>query len=114
MRPIIPTGLMIILVTTGCLGPDGLFGEDEVIEEPFVFDLTIEDLWEDIPENQTSATDITNLTYELRKSPRITNFTEVGYSLKGQPLLLIEFGDYDPAVPTVYFVAAQHLSLIHI
>jgi len=108
MRPIIPTGLMIILVTTGCLGPDGLFGEDEVIEEPFVFDLTIEDLWEDIPENQTSATDITNLTYELRKSPRITNFTEVGYSLKGQPLLLIEFGDYDPAVPTVYFVAAQH------
>ena len=108
MRPIIPTGLMIMLVTTGCLGPDGLFGEDEVIEEPFVFDLTIEDLWEDIPENQTSATDITNLTYELRKSPRITNFTEVGYSLKGQPLLLIEFGDYDPAVPTVYFVAAQH------
>ena len=108
MRPIIPTGLMIILVTTGCLGPDELFGEDEVIEEPFVFDLTIEDLWEDIPENQTSATDITNLTYELRKSPRITNFTEVGYSLKGQPLLLIEFGDYDPAVPTVYFVAAQH------
>ena len=108
MRPIIPTGLMIILVTTGCLGPDGLFGEDEVIEEPFVFDLTIEDLWKDISANQTSATDITNLTYELRKSPRITNFTEVGYSLNGQPLLLIEFGDYDSAVPTVYFVAAQH------
>ena len=108
MRPIIPTGLMIILITTGCLGPDGLFGDDEVVEEPFVFDLTIDDLWQDIPENQTSATDITNLTYELRKSPRITNFTEVGYSLNGQPLLLIEFGDYDPAVPTVYFVAAQH------
>ena len=108
MRLIIPTGLMIILITTGCLGPGGLFSDDEVVEEPFVFDLTIEDLWQDIPENQTSATDITNLTYELRKSPRITNFTEVGYSLKGQPLLLIEFGDYDPAVPTVYFVAAQH------
>ena len=108
MRPIIPTGLMIILVTTGCLGPDGLLGDDEIVNEPFVFDLTIEDLWKDIPENQTSATDITNLTYQLRKSPRITNFTEIGYSLKGQPLLLIEFGDYDPAVPTVYFVAAQH------
>ena len=41
MRPIIPTGLMIILVTTGCLGPSGLFSDDEVVEEPFVFDLTI-------------------------------------------------------------------------
>ena len=108
MKKIIPTGLMIILMTAGCTGPGGLFGEEEIVEEPFIFDLTIEDLWNDIPENQTSSSDIINMTYNLEKSPRITNFTEVGYSLNNQPLLLIEFGDYDPAVPTVYFVAAQH------
>ena len=108
MKKIIPTGLMIILMTAGCTGPSGLFGEEEIVEEPFIFDLTIEDLWNDIPENQTSSSDIINMTYNLEKSPRITNFTEVGYSLNNQPLLLIEFGDYDPAVPTVYFVAAQH------
>ena len=108
MKKIIPTGLMIILMTAGCTGPGGLFSEKEIVEEPFIFDLTIEDLWNDIPENQTSSSDIINMTYNLEKSPRITNFTEVGYSLNNQPLLLIEFGDYDPAIPTVYFVAAQH------
>jgi len=108
MKKIIPTGLMIILMTAGCTGPGGLFSEKEIVEEPFIFDLTIEDLWNDIPENQTSSSDIINMTYNLENSPRITNFTEVGYSLNNQPLLLIEFGDYDPAVPTVYFVAAQH------
>jgi hypothetical protein len=65
-------------------------------------------MWNDIPENKTSASDIINFTYELEKSPRITNFTEIGYSIKHQPLLLLEFGNYDPTVPTVYFVAAQH------
>jgi hypothetical protein len=99
---------MIVLTITGCTGPGGLFGNDDEIEEPFVYDLTIEDLWNDIPENKTSASDIINFTYELEKSPRITNFTEIGYSIKHQPLLLLEFGNYDPAVPTVYFVAAQH------
>ena len=49
MKKIIPTGLMIILMTTGCTGPGGIFGEEEIIEEPFIFDLTIEDLWNDIP-----------------------------------------------------------------
>ena len=95
-------------MTAGCTGPGGLFSEEEIVEEPVIFDLTIEDLWNDIPENQTSSSDIINMTYNLEKSPRITNFTEVGYSLNNQPLLLIEFGDYDPVVPTVYFVAAQH------
>jgi len=99
---------MIVLTITGCTGPNGLFGDDDEIEEPFVYDLTIEDLWNDIPENQTSASDIINFTYELEKSPRITNFTEIGYSINQQPLLLLEFGNYDSAVPTVYFVAAQH------
>jgi len=99
---------MIVLTITGCTGPNGLFGDDDEIEEPFVYDLTIEDLWNDIPENQTSASDIINFTYELEKSPRITNFTEIGYSINQQPLLLLEFGNYDSTVPTVYFVAAQH------
>ncbi len=108
MNRIVPIGLMIVLTITGCTGPNGLFGDDDEIEEPFVYDLTIEDLWNDIPENQTSASDIINFTYELEKSPRITNFTEIGYSINQQPLLLLEFGNYDSAVPTVYFVAAQH------
>ena len=108
MNQIIPIGLMIVLATTGCTGPGGLFGDDEENEEPFVYDLTIDDLWTDIPENMTSASDIINMTYELEKSPRVTNFTEIGYSINGQPLLLLEFGDYDSSVPTVYFVAAQH------
>ena len=99
---------MIVLATTGCTGPGGLFGNEEEIEEPFVYDLTIEDLWQDIPENMTSASDIINLTLEIEKSPWVTNFTEVGYSLNKQPMILVEFGDYDPGVPTVYFVAAQH------
>ena len=108
MSKIVPIGLMIVLTITGCTGPGGLFGNNDEIEKPFVYDLTIEDLWNDIPENNTSASDIINFTYELEKSPRITNFTEIGYSIKHQPLLLLEFGNYDPAVPTVYFVAAQH------
>ena len=108
MSKIVPIGLMIVLTITGCTGPGGLFGNNDEIEKPFVYDLTIEDLWNDIPENQTSASNIINFTYELEKSPRITNFTEIGYSIKHQPLLLLEFGNYDPAVPTVYFVAAQH------
>ena len=108
MRKIISIGVMIVLATTGCTGPGGLFGNDEEIEEPFVYDLTIEDLWQDIPENMTSASDIINMTLEIEKSPRVTNFTEVGYSLNKQPMILVEFGDYDPGVPTVYFVAAQH------
>ena len=108
MNRIVPIGLMIVLTITGCTGPNGLFGDDDEIEEPFVYDLTIEDLWNDIPENQTSASDIINFTYELEKSPRITNFTEIGYSINQQPLLLLEFGNYDSTVPTVYFVAAQH------
>ena len=108
MNRSVPIGLMIMLTITGCTGPGGLFGNDDEIEEPFVYDLTIEDLWNDIPENKTSASDTINFTYELEKSPRVTNFTEIGYSIKQQPLLLLEFGNYDPAVPTVYFVAAQH------
>ena len=108
MNKIVPIGLMIVLTITGCTGPSGLFGNDDEIEEPFVYDLTIEDLWNDIPENKTSASDIINFTYELEKSPRVTNFTEIGYSINHQPLLLLEFGNYDSAVPTVYFVAAQH------
>mgnify|MGYP001307351105 FL=1 len=108
MNRIVPIGLMIVLTITGCTGPNGLFGDGDEIEEPFVYDLTIEDLWNDIPENQTSASDIINFTYELEKSPRITNFTEIGYSINQQPLLLLEFGNYDSTVPTVYFVAAQH------
>jgi len=108
MNRIVPIGLMVMLTITGCTGPDGLFGNDDEIEEPFVYDLTIEDLWNDIPENKTSASDIINFTYELEKSPRVTNFTEIGYSIKHQPLLLLEFGNYNPEVPTVYFVAAQH------
>jgi len=108
MRKIIPIGLMIILTTAGCTGPEGLFGDEEEAEEPFVYDLTIEDLWQDIPENMTSASDVINMTLEIEKSPRVTNFTKVGYSINKQPMILVEFGDYDPNVPTVYFVAAQH------
>ena len=108
MKRIIPTGLMVILITTGCIGPSDLFDKEEVNEEPFEYDLTIEDMWNDIPINQTSTADILRLTYEFERSPRVTNLTEIGYSINKQPLLLIEFGDYDPTVPTVYFVAAQH------
>ncbi len=108
MNRIIPIGLIIVLSATGCTAPGEWFDDDKQTEEPFVYDLTIDDLWNDIPENITSASDIINMTYELEKSPRITNFTEIGHSIKNQPLLLLEFGDYDPTVPTVYFVAAQH------
>ena len=108
MKNTVSMSLMIFIITSGCTGPGGLFSEDEPELVPFEFDLTIEDLWNDIPINQTSASDIINLTYEFDKSPRVTNLTEIGYSINNQPLLLVEFGDYDPAVPTVYFVAAQH------
>ena len=108
MKRIVPTGLMVILITMGCIGPSDLFDKEEPDEEPFEYDLTLEDMWNDIPLNQTSTTDILRLTYELERSPRVTNLTEIGYSINKQPLLLIEFGDYDPTVPTVYFVAAQH------
>ena len=108
MKNTVTVSLMIFIITSGCTGPGGLFSEDEPDFVPFEFDLTIEDLWNDIPINQTSASDIINLTYEFDKSPRVTNLTEIGYSINNQPLLLVEFGDYDPIVPTVYFVAAQH------
>ena len=58
MKRIIPTGLMVILITTGCIGPSDLFDKEESDEEPFVYDLTIEDMWNDIPINQTSTADI--------------------------------------------------------
>ena len=108
MKNTISMSLMIFIITAGCTGPGGLFSEDEPDAALFEFDLTIEDMWNDIPINQTSTSDILNMTYEFDKSPRVTNLTEVGYSLNNQPLLLVEFGDYDPTVPTVYFVAAQH------
>jgi len=108
MRKIVPIGLVFFIITTGCTGPGGFFGDDEPKATPFEFDLTLDDLWNDIPLNQTSASDIINMTYEFDKSPRVTNLTEVGYSINNQPLLLVEFGDYDSAIPTVYFVAAQH------
>jgi len=108
MRKIIPIWLVFFIITTGCTGPGGFFGDDEPEATPFEFDLTLDDLWNDIPLNQTSASEIINMTYEFDKSPRVTNLTEVGYSINNQPLLLVEFGDYDSTVPTVYFVAAQH------
>ena len=108
MKNTVPVSLIFFIITTGCTGPGGFFGEDEPEIIPFEFDLTLEDLWNDIPLNQTSASDILNMTYDFENSPRITNLTEIGYSINNQPLLLVEFGDYDPAVPTVYFVAAQH------
>jgi len=92
MNRIVPIGLMIMLTITGCTGPGGLFGSDDEIEEPFVYDLTIENLWADIPENMTAASDIINMTYELEKSPRVTNFTEIGYSINSQPLLFLNLG----------------------
>ena len=108
MKTTISLSLIFFIITTGCTGPDGLFGDDASKEIPFEYDLSIEDMLNDIPINQTSASDIINLTYEFSKSPRVTNLTEIGYSINNQPLLLVEFGDYDPSVPTVYFVAAQH------
>ena len=108
MNKAVPVILIIFIITTGCTGQGGFFGNDEPEEMPFEYDLTIEDMWNDIPINQTSASDIINMTYDFEKSPRVTNLTEIGYSMNGQPLLLVEFGDYDPAIPTVYFVAAQH------
>ena len=108
MKKIIPFGIVIVLVTTGCTGPGGLLGDDDEVDSPFVYDLTLEDLWNDIPANITSASDIINMTYEMEKSPRVTNLTEVGYSINNQPIMLVEFGNYNPDIPTVYFVAAQH------
>ncbi len=55
MRKIIPNGLMIILITMGCIGPGGLFNDEEEASKPFVYDLTLEDLWLDIPKNMTKA-----------------------------------------------------------
>ena len=108
MKKIIPFGIVIVLVTTGCTGPGGLLGDEDEVDSPFVYDLTLEDLWNDIPANITSASDIINMTYEMEKSPRVTNLTEVGYSINNQPIMLVEFGNYNPDIPTVYFVAAQH------
>ena len=108
MKKITPFGIVIVLVTTGCTGPGGLLGDDDEVDSPFAYDLTLEDLWNDIPANITSASDTINMTYEMEKSPRVTNLTEVGYSINNQPILLVEFGNYNPDIPTVYFVAAQH------
>ena len=108
MKIILSSIIALTLAISGCVGPSSFFDEDDSVEEPYVFDLTLEDMWNDIPINQTNASDIINWTYEFSKSPRVTNLTEIGYSMNGQPLLLVEFGDYDPDIPTVYFVAAQH------
>lgn len=78
MKKIIPLSLIFFIATTGCTGPGGFFDDDSSSEEVFVFDLTIDDMWNDIPVNQTSASDVLNLTYELGKSPRVTNLTEIG------------------------------------
>ena len=108
MKIVLSSIIALTLSMSGCVGPSSFFDEDDSVEEPYVFDLTLEDMWNDIPINQTNASDIINWTYEFSKSPRVTNLTEIGYSMNGQPLLLVEFGDYDPDIPTVYFVAAQH------
>ena len=108
MKKIAAVSLIFFLTTTGCIGPSENTGSNQSEEIPFEYDLTLEDMWNDIPMNQTSTSDILNWTYEFTKSPRVTNLTEIGYSMNGQPLLLVEFGDYDPNIPTVYFVAAQH------
>ena len=69
MKKIIPFGIVIVLVTTGCTGPGGLLGDDDEVDSPFVYDLTLEDLWNDIPANITSASDIINMTCLLYTSP---------------------------------------------
>ncbi len=94
MKNTVPVSLIFFIITTGCTGPGGFFGEDEPEVIPFEFDLTLEDLWNDIPLNQTSASDIINMTSDFEKSPRVTNLTEIGYSINNQPLLLVEFGDF--------------------
>ena len=38
MKRIIPTGLIVILITTGCIGPSDLFDKEEADEEPFEYD----------------------------------------------------------------------------
>ena len=53
MRKIVPIGLVFFIITTGCTGPGGFFGDDEPKATPFEFDLTLDDLWNDIPLNQT-------------------------------------------------------------
>ena len=80
MRVSISLIIVLTLAMSGCTGPGSFFSEEESEEVPFEYDLTIEDMWNDIPMNQTSTSDILNWTYEFSKSPRVTNLTEIGYS----------------------------------
>ena len=71
MRVSVSLIIVLTLAMSGCTGPGKFFDEDKPVEEPYVFDLTIEDMWNDIPMNQTSTSDILNWTYEFSKSPLI-------------------------------------------
>ena len=62
MKNTISLSLIFFIITTGCTGPGGLFGDDDSEDIPFEYDLTIEDMWNDIPITQTSASDLIKLT----------------------------------------------------
>ena len=65
MKGITSISLIFFLITAGCIGPGENSSNNQSEQIPFEFDLTIEDMWNDIPSNQTSASDIINLTYEF-------------------------------------------------
>ena len=73
IKIILSSIIALTLAMSGCIGPSSFFDEDDSVEEPYVFDLTLEDMWNDIPINQTTTSDILNWTYEFSKSPRVTN-----------------------------------------
>ena len=64
MKIILSLITVLTLAMSGCTGPGSFFSEEESEEVPFEYDLTIEDMWNDIPANQTSTSDILNWTYE--------------------------------------------------
>ena len=65
MKIILSLITVLTLAMSGCTGPGNFFDEDKPVEEPYVFDLTLEDMWNDIPINQTSTSDILNWTDEF-------------------------------------------------
>ena len=76
MKIILSLITVLTLAMSGCTGPGNFFDEDKPVEEPYVFDLTIED------------TQCGFKAIDKEKFPTCKNFTTDGFSFDIELILL--------------------------